>query len=242
MPGTVDQWQPVVEIAFEGGPYAEGGLDRAALIELANMQTLLTLYAASLWRSDRAGEHGANDLADEPALPVRFLDQGTLYVNSADPERACATISRRAICPIAGQYIDRAIVEIMQVLQAAEAGSAQPEDVGHRWLVSIKAIGAVVSADVDPDLTLRLTSPCCGSAAITRQTRVAIVRETYRRLDEQLAKQKLANPDFRPLIEAPRSHPEEGLDTHPDSSMQVASFPTLPAVPHCNTTQSSMVQ
>ena len=48
MPGTVDQWQPVVEIAFEGGPYAEGGLDRAALIELANMQTLLTLYAASL--------------------------------------------------------------------------------------------------------------------------------------------------------------------------------------------------
>ncbi len=224
MPGTVDQWQPVVEIAFEGGPYAEGGLDRAALIELANMQTLLTLYAASLWRSDHAGEHGANDLADEPALPVDFVEQGTLYVNSADPGRASAKVSRRVTCPVAGQYIDRAVANTLRVLQAAEVGSAFPEDVGHRWLVSIKAIGAVVSADVDPDLTLRVTSPRCGSAAITRQTRVAIVRETYRRLDEQLAKRKLANPDFRPLIEVTRPHPEEGLDTLPDSSMQVDSY------------------
>ena len=150
MPGTVDRWHPVVELAFEGGPYDRGGLDRAALIELANLQTLLTLYAASLWRLDHAGEHGPNDLADEPALPATFVEQGTLYVNEADPERASANVSRGVTCPVAGQYIDRAVANILRVLQAAEIGSAFPEDVGHRWLVSIKAIGAVVSADVIP--------------------------------------------------------------------------------------------
>lgn len=219
-----DRWQEVIELQFEGPPYDLGGLDRAALIELANLQTFITLYAASLWRVDHAGDDAANDLANQPPLPGDFVDQATLRVNAVDPAESSAIIARRADCGQVGKYIDQAAANIMRTLQAAERDSSYLEQISHRWLTNVKAIGAVVSATVDQNLTLRATSPCCGSAAITRASRLSIVREMYRRLDQQEAALKRERPRRSPPLEQAQVPPDENIDDLPDGSIQVDAY------------------
>ena len=211
---TATTWKHLLEMRFVGASYADGGLDRAALLEIANLQTLLVFYAADRWRA----RHNDSD------PPSGFVAKAQTRASVVAGEPATVRLAREDSDEQVGACLDDALERIMKTLLAGETRCDFLADVGHPWLTNIKAIGRVLSLEQEEPIELRISSPTCGEVRVSRDSRIAIVREMDRRIEALKRESSRLQQDAPWLASTIDRSPEDGLDSPTDGSTQVDHY------------------
>ena len=213
----------LLTLGFEGAPYSAGGLDRAALLEIANLQTLIVSMAAADWRQQ----------SGDQTLPEDFVEAAMLRVVRFDPATVRVDLTLDSKDAGVAEAVRTAAGRLHDCLVAADDGERYAESYEHADATRTAAIGRVVSSELGEPVVMVLGMPGRGAARITWASRIAIHAEMKRRLDQD-RKERIAERDpdaprtifdiFDDIHEQNPIPIEETLDEAVDGSSQVDHY------------------
>ncbi len=218
-----DDRELLLSLGFEGAPYRTGGLDRAALLEIVNLQTLIVSMAGTDWRMQSGVQ----------VLPEGFVEDSMPRVTRFDPDAVRADLELATTDAGIRRAVQTALGRLHDCLIAAGKGERYAVSYEHADATRTAAIGRVISSELDAPATMVLAVPERGEARINRASRIAIRTEmARRRAQDRAARIAERDPDAPPSVfdifdDIHEQHPipiEEMLDQPVDGSGQVDHY------------------